>query len=245
MTFLRNLKDAAGRYVSEYAGVMSIGCDGVTVQVPANMAELLQPKYKGKIALRGDSTALSDAPAPGSAYLFGVVMAALASHGSVDNIGPGVEFLNKLSESGNLVPINPDGSTIEAGITPCVIDWLNQNAEWTDTLKGSIDWKVAIPGDAPPVTAYYVQAINKAAPHPAAARLWEEYLYSPEGQNIWLSGNVRPVLLAKMFEEGTIEQEWLGKLVATSRPEVALSSEEWTKAYNDLNANPISSPTPP
>ena len=36
--------------------------------------------------------------------------------------------------------------------------------------------------------SYYSQAISKFAPHPAAARLWEEFLYSDEGQNIWLKG---------------------------------------------------------
>ena len=43
--------------------------------------------------------------------------------------------------------------------------------------------------------SYYSQAISKFAPHPAAARLWEEFLYSDEGQNIWLKGLSRPVRL--------------------------------------------------
>ena len=43
------------------------------------------------------------------------------------------------------------------------------------------------------VAGYYVQAINKDAPHPAAARLWQEFLYSDEGQNLWLKGGARPV----------------------------------------------------
>jgi putative spermidine/putrescine transport system substrate-binding protein len=52
---------------------------------------------------------------------------------------------------------------------------------------------------------YYAQAINKAAPHPAAARLWEEYLYSDEGQNLWLKGGARPVRQAAMTKAGTID----------------------------------------
>ena len=36
----------------------------------------------------------------------------------------------------------------------------------------------------PAVAGYYFQAINKDAPHPAAARLWQEFLYSDEGQNL-------------------------------------------------------------
>ena len=40
---------------------------------------------------------------------------------------------------------------------------------------------------------YYDQAISATAPDPAAARLWEEYLYSTEGQNLFLEGSTRPI----------------------------------------------------
>ena len=45
--------------------------------------------------------------------------------------------------------------------------------------------------------------MSKYAPHPAAARLWEEFLYSVQGQNIWLEGGARPVELAAMAKAGT------------------------------------------
>ncbi len=45
--------------------------------------------------------------------------------------------------------------------------------------------------------------MSKYAPHPAAARLWEEFLYSTTGQNIWLEGGARPVELAAMVKAGT------------------------------------------
>jgi putative spermidine/putrescine transport system substrate-binding protein len=50
-----------------------------------------------------------------------------------------------------------------------------------------------------------VQAISKDAPHPAAARLWEEYLYSDAGQNLWLKGGARPVRADAMVKAGTID----------------------------------------
>ena len=79
-----------------------------------------------------------------------------------------------------------------------------------------IDWKVVVPSDAPPVASYYIQAINKDAPHPAAARLWEEFLYSPEAQNIWLKGFARPVLQDKMIADGTIDQDGARRRSPTS-----------------------------
>ena len=56
------------------------------------------------------------------------------------------------------------------------------------------------------VGSYYVQAISKDAPHPAAARLWQEFLYSDEGQNLWLKGGARPVRADAMEKAGTIDK---------------------------------------
>ena len=39
----------------------------------------------------------------------------------------------------------------------------------------------------------YVQAISAFAPHPNAAKLWMEYLYSDAGQNTWLKGYCNPI----------------------------------------------------
>ena len=59
------------------------------------------------------------------------------------------------------------------------------------------------PGD--PIGSFYFQAINKDAPHPAAARLWEEFLYSDEGQNLFLGGGARPVRAESMRKAGTLD----------------------------------------
>jgi putative spermidine/putrescine transport system substrate-binding protein len=62
-----------------------------------------------------------------------------------------------------------------------------------------------IPSDAS-YAAYYDQAISKYAPDPAAARLWEEYLYSATGQNLWLQGKARPIELPSLVSAGTVDQ---------------------------------------
>ena len=56
-------------------------------------------------------------------------------------------------------------------------------------------FKIVIPSDSS-FASYYDQAISKTAPDPAAARLWEEYLYSTTGQNMWLQGFARPIELS-------------------------------------------------
>lgn len=225
-----NLKEPTGLWFSDYAGFMSIGCDVGSVTLPATVADLLKPEYQGKIALNGDPTAAS-------AGFHGVVMASLANGGSADDISKGVDFFKQLNDSGNLLPVDPTPATIASGQTACVIDWEYNNAAQTDALAGTIDWKVSIPSDAPPVAAYYLQAINKDAPHPAAARLWEEYLYSPEGQNIWLSGYARPVLQEKMVADGTIDQALLAKLATASGSPAVLTQEQLAAGQEYLKAN--------
>ena len=119
------------------------------------------------------------------------MMAALANGGSADNIAPGVEFFRQLKEAGNFLPVDPTPATIASGQTPVVIDWeyLNVGAA-RRARRPERTGRLVVP-DGAAVGAFYVQAINKDAPHPAAARLWQEFLYSDEGQNIWLQG-LRP-----------------------------------------------------
>jgi len=59
---------------------------------------------------------------------------------------------------------------------------------------------------------YYAQAISKYAPHPNAAKLWMEFLYSDEGQLLWLKGLGHPIRFADMVERGVIPQDILDRL---------------------------------
>ena len=43
-------------------------------------------------------------------------------------------------------------------------------------------------------------------PHPAAARLWEEYLYSTAGQNQWLQGYCRPIELNTLVQHDSVNE---------------------------------------
>ena len=106
-----------------------------------------------------------------------------------------------MKRAGNFLPVDPTPATIESGQTPVVIDWDYHNAAVTKKLPS---WKVVVPpGD--PIASFYFQAMNKDAPHPAAARLWEEFLYSDEGQNLFLGGGARPVRAESMLKAGTLD----------------------------------------
>ena len=61
----------------------------------------------------------------------------------------------------------------------------------------------------------YVQAISKYAPHPNAAKLWMEYLYSDEGQNAWLKGYCVPIRHEDMLTNATVDADAEAKLPDT------------------------------
>ena len=224
-----NLKDANGTWANDYGGYMSIGYDSAKVPAPASVADLLKPAYKGKVALNGD-------PTQAGAAFSGVMMAALGSGGSADDIAPGVAFFGKLKKAGNFLPVDPTPATIESGQTPVVMDWDYLNVAQGAKLKGKMDWKTVVPANAV-LGSYYVQAISKDAPHPAAARLWEEFLYSDQGQNLWLKGGARPVRADAMQKGGTIDATAYAALPKAEGTPVFLTGDQTTKAKDYLASN--------
>ncbi|HEY5246914.1 MAG TPA: extracellular solute-binding protein [Dermatophilaceae bacterium] len=224
-----NLKDPTGLWVSDYTGYMSIGYNAAKVPTPTTMNDLLKAAYKGTVALNGN-------PTQASAGFNGVVMAAVANGGGADNLAPGVDFFSKLKKAGNLLPVDPTPATIASGQTPVVIDWDYNNVAQTAALKGKMDWKVVVPANEV-VAAYYNQAINVDAPHPAAARLWQEFVFSPEGQNIWLKGAARPVLLDQMVKDGTVDQAALAALPKAVGTPVTLTQAQLDAGQKYLLAN--------
>jgi putative spermidine/putrescine transport system substrate-binding protein len=99
-----------------------------------------------------------------------------------------------------------------------------------------MEWKTFLPTEAV-VGGYYVQAINADAPHPAAARLWQEFLYSDQGQNLWLKGGARPVRLEAMIKAGTADAALSAALPAVTGTPVIPTEEESAKAKEYLAAN--------
>ena len=187
-------KESTGLWVNDYGGYMSIGYNSAKLPKISAFTDLMKSEFKNKVALNGD-------PTQANAALNGVEMASLANGGSLDDISKGVEFFKSLKKAGNFSKIQATSATVKSGTTPVVFDWdYLQVGHKTDVPS----WKVFVPSNAV-LGGYYNQAINKSAPHPAAARLWEEFLYSDEGQNLWLKGGARPVRMDAMTKASTID----------------------------------------
>lgn len=189
-------KASNGDWYNDYGGYISFGCDMNVIKVcPTSWSQLESPAYKGDVSLNG-------IPGQASAATSAVWAAALNSGGSLKNAAPGLSFFNTLKSDGNLNSTDCDSSTVvAAGSCPILINWDYLNSAASYNLPSTLKWKVVDPTGTP-FAAYYAQAISATAPHPAAARLWEEFLYSTQGQNIWLQGGARPVELPALVKAG-------------------------------------------
>lgn len=221
-------KEATGLWFNDYGGYMGIGYDSSKVPggVINSVTDLLGSGFKSKVALAGD-------PTKSNQGLNGVIMAGVANGGSLDDVSTGVGFFKKLKQAGNYVPVVGTAATVKAGQTPVLFEW-----DYLSTSHGKdvSTWKIYVPSNAI-IGGYYSQAINKAAPHPAAARLWEEYLYSDEGQNLWLKGGARPVRMAAMTTAGTIDKTAAAALPAVNGTPQVPTGDQTTKASAYVVAN--------
>lgn len=230
-TIPENLKDADGHWYGDYYGVMSLQVNADVVQnVPQSYADLLKPEYKGQVA-NGD-------PLIGNQDVQAVVAAALANGGSVDDVSKGVEFFNQLFEMGNLVPTTWNAATFAKGETPIVFRWDYLALTQRDTNGDNPKTEVIIPSDVT-LGGFYVQAISAYAPHPNAAKLWMEFLYSDEGQLIWLKGYCHPIRYQDLAARGVIPADLAAKLPSDELYAKAVfpTLEQATKAKEYITTN--------
>jgi putative spermidine/putrescine transport system substrate-binding protein len=223
-------KDPSGLWFQDYGGYMSVGYNSAKFGTISSVSQLLGPKFKNSVALNGN-------PTEANAALSGVMMASIANGGSASSIADGVSFFHKLKQAGNFSPVQATAATIKAGTTPVVINWDYLNT--ASVVGQGANWKVFIPANAT-LGGYYAQAINKNAPDPAAARLWEEFLFSQGatgGQNLWLEGGARPVEQTAMAANGSLNKAAAASLPPVAGTPIFLNGPQATDAATYLASN--------
>ena len=202
-------KDPDGFWYGDYYGVLAFETNKAVVPTPpTDWNDLLDASHKNQVALAGD-------PRVSNQAIQAVYAAGLANGGSLDNAQPGLDFFKKLNDAGNLVPTIAKPGTIDQGATPITIRWTYNALSHRDTAAGNPEIDVTVPKTGR-FAGVYVQAISAYAPHPNAAKLWMEFLYSDEGQNIWLKGYCNPIRFEDMSARNAIPAEILAKLPDTA-----------------------------
>lgn len=204
-TIPEDAKDPEGYWYGDYYGVLSflVNTD-VQPDVPNDWADLLDSKYAGQVALSGD-------PRTSNQAIQSVYAAALANGGSLDNAQPGLDYFAKLNSEGNLVPLISNNGLVAKGETPVRITWDYNGLAAIDSFAGNPAAELVVPATGR-FAGVYVQAISAYAPHPNAAKLWMEFLYSDEGQLIWMKYYCHPIRESDMRARGVVPAEIADKL---------------------------------
>ncbi len=200
-------KDADGAWYGDYYGVFSFEVNtAVITNVPKDWSDLLKDEYKGKVALAGD-------PRTSSQAILAVFAAGLSRGGSLDNAQAGLDFFKELNAKGNLLAGIATAATVASGDTPITIRWTYNALSSRDAsaASGGPRIEVVVPTSGR-FGGVYVQGISKFAPHKNAAKLWEEFLYSDEGQNIWLKGYCHPIRYEDLVAKNKVPADQLAKL---------------------------------
>lgn len=216
-------KDASGNWYGAYTGSIAMCYDTSVTPAPTSIASLDNIAYKNMFAIQGDPTAAQQA-------LISVFAVAVAKGGSIKNIQPGIDFFHKLKSKGIFVPVVANATSFASGSFKINLGW-DYNASGFIAQAASIGKtvKCVYPSDANVAGTPYVLAINKTAPHPAAARLWEELMFSEVngklasdftaadkalpldkqfamamgGQNTYVIGGATPITSVQMIRKGT------------------------------------------
>ncbi|MCE5208354.1 MAG: extracellular solute-binding protein [Chloroflexi bacterium] len=202
---IEGTNDSDGYFFVDYRGVLvfEVNSDVVT-DMPASYKDLLDPKYNNQVALAGDPRASNQAAQT-------VYAAAIANGGTLDNIQPGLDYFRQLNEMGNLLPLIADAGPVAKGETPITFEWSWNAYANKDRFNGNPNIEIIYPNDVN-WGGFYYQAISAYGPHPAAARLWQEYLYSDEGQLTWIKGYCAPARLTDLLSRNVVSDELKTKL---------------------------------
>lgn len=202
-----DLKDSEGYWWAEYYGVLvfEVNKDLIT-EMPMDWEDLLKPIYKGKVAMAGD--VLKSNQSVQTVFASGLSR----SNGDITLAAEaGLEFWKEMVANGNFIPVIADQGKIAQGETPVVMEWDYLALANRDALAGNPPLEIIVPKTGV-LGGPYAGGISAYAPHPAAARLWWNFVMSDEGQNLYLKGYAHPSRFVDMASRGVIPEDLMAKL---------------------------------
>ena len=188
---------------------------------PRSYEDLLDPKWKGKMSW---SSLTSSSSAPG---FVGIALMHMGEQ-------KGMEYLRKLATQ-NITPVNSAArqvvDQVMAGEYPLTRQAFHHHAVISGAKGAPVQW---IPLE-PAMAVLSVIAVTKDAPHPNAARLFTEFLVSPEGQQLYRDSDYIPVDPAIPARDPKLKPETGGFQAIYLTPEQLLDGlPKWGAVYQQL-----------
>src|SRR5258708_35186152 len=123
----------------------------------------------------------------------------------------GLQFFKQVAAAGNLNGAVAQAGLVAKGEIPIALRWDFNALSNRDNNAKVANIQVVYPKSGS-IAGVYLQAINAYAPHPMAARLWQEFLYSDEGQPFWLKGYATPLRFDDLKKPNVLPAALLPKL---------------------------------
>ena len=176
-------KDADGHWALAYTGTIAFAVNTKRVKaVPRSWKALFESSAR---VLIGEVGRAAQANA-------GVLSAAIALGGDETHLAPALAAFAPLAKQRRLVMTNASPALMERGEADVFVMWDFNALSYRDKIPNAADYEILIPSDGS-VTSGYTTIINKNAPHPNAAMLAREYIFSDAGQIQLARGNARPI----------------------------------------------------
>ena len=159
-----------GKWMVAYTGATTFLTNTEQVEnVPTSWADIKAGDYKVALGDIGGGTA--QAAVIASAYAFG---------GDLNNLDPAFEFWTELAEAGRINTLDILQQNFETGEIAVGVIWSYTAVPYKDQIT-QYKMEATIPSDGS-IMSGYASVINKYAPHPHAAALAREWIFSDAGQ---------------------------------------------------------------
>lgn len=163
-------KGEDGKWMIAYTGATTFLTNTEIVEkAPTSWAELREGDYN--VAIGDINGGNAQAAVVASAYAFG---------GDLENLDPAFEFWTEMAENGRINTLDILQQNFETGEVPVGVIWSFTAIPYKEKIT-QYPLEATIPSDGS-IMSGYASVINRYAPHPHAAALAREYIFSDAGQ---------------------------------------------------------------
>ena len=215
-------KDADGHWALAYTGTIAFAVNTKRMKaVPRSWKALFESNAR---VLLGEVGRAAQANAS-------VLSAAIALGSDETRLAPALSAFAPLAKQHRLVTVNPLPALMERAEADVFVMWDFNALSYRDKIPNASDYEILIPSDGS-VTSGYTTILNKNAPHPNAAMLAREYIFSDAGQIQLARGNARPIRADSLVLPEDVRRKLVdGKQYAKAR---AVRPAIWTEEVKKL-----------
>ena len=220
-------KDPDGHWMIAYTGVTTFLTNTDLVKnPPKSWQDVRNGDYKLTI---GD--VLTGATGQGN-----VLATAYAFGGDINNIQPGIDFWKEMAKAGRIDQGDILLQRVQAGEVQVGVTWSYNALGYRDQTP-NYTFHTCVPSDGA-IMSGYASIINKYAPHPHAAALAREYIFSDAGQINLAKGYAVPtrtdvVIPPEVEAKGISKAETANAIPITDPVAYAAACEKIAKAWQE------------